>query len=44
MINEHVFESDTQKQFLGGNPYFNKPVLAACENRKTKVETEKTRR
>ena len=37
-----VFESNKQKQSLGGNPYFSKPILFACENDKTKVEIKKT--
>ena len=43
-INESVFEGDTQKQHLSGYSYFNKPILIACENKKTKVEIEKTHR
>ena len=39
-VNEKVFESK-QKQRLGTNPCFDKPVLTACENKKTKAETEK---
>ena len=42
MVNENVFESDTQKQCLGGNPCFEQLILTTCENKKTKVETEKT--
>ena len=41
-VNEKVFESK-QKQHLGTNPCFDKPVLTACENKKTKA-TKKTRR
>ena len=44
MINESVFERNTQKQHLGGNPYFDKPILIACENKKTKAKTKKTHR
>ena len=39
-----VFEYNKQKQSLGGNPCFDKPILIACENKKTKAEIEKTRR
>ena len=42
-VNEKVFESK-QKHRLGKDPCFDKPVLTACENKKTKAETEKTRR
>ena len=42
MVNESVFESNKQKQCLGGNPCFYKLVLIACENNKTKVEIKKT--
>ena len=41
--NESVFENK-QKQRLGGNPYFEKPILTACENKKTKAKIEKTRK
>ena len=44
MVNESVFEKDTKKQCLGGNPYFDKPILIACDNKKTKANIEKTRR
>ena len=38
-VDENVFENIKQKQCLGGNPYFQKPILFACENDKTKAET-----
>ena len=44
IVNKSVFESDTQKQHLGEYPYFDKPILTPCENKKTKAKTEKTRK
>ena len=49
LSNVSVVETDKgfenkQKQSLGGNPYFDKPILSVCENKKTKAETEKTRK
>ena len=43
-INESVFENNKQKQHLGGNPYFDKPILIAYENKKTRAKIEKTHR
>ena len=40
-ISENVFDKETQKQCLGGNPCLEKPILIACENNKTKAKTEK---
>ena len=42
IVSENVFEKETQKQRLGGNPCLEKPVLIACENNKTKAKAEKT--
>ena len=38
------FVSNKEKQDLGKNPYFEKPILYACANNKTKVEIEETHR
>ena len=44
IVNERVLEVNKQKQQLGGNCYFEKPVLIACENNKIKGVTKKTRK
>ena len=38
--NESVFENK-QKQRLGGNPCFEKPVLTVCENKKPRQKLKK---